>query len=147
MVVTEATYSVFGERGSIDILGWHPVTASGVVVEVKTSITSFEELQRRLDAKVRLAPGIIRERFGAAPGSIARVLIVDDTATNQRRVSRKEALFSVAFPMRSVALKRWLKEPAGDIGGLWFLSPTTGRSGIHGKGGTHRVRRPRSRPT
>jgi hypothetical protein len=55
---------VFGERGSIDLLAWHESSRTLLVIELKTELTSVEETLRRHDSKVRLAPGIARERFG-----------------------------------------------------------------------------------
>jgi transcriptional regulator with XRE-family HTH domain len=60
----EVTYSVYGERGSIDVLGWRPDEAALVVVEVKSDLTSIEQTQRKHDEKVRLAARIVREREG-----------------------------------------------------------------------------------
>ena len=51
----EVTFSRFGERGSVDVLGLHRASRSVVVVEVKTMIVSLEELLRSHDVKVRLA--------------------------------------------------------------------------------------------
>lgn len=68
-VVPELTYAVYREQGSIDVLAWHRSTRIALVVEVKTEITSLEELLRRHDAKVRLAPSLCRDRFGAAPSA------------------------------------------------------------------------------
>lgn len=144
-VATEVTFAVYGERGSVDVLGWEPVTASAAVVEVKTSIVSFEQLQRSMDVKVRLASGLVLERFGQRPMRVGRILVVDDTATNRRRVERQVELFAVAMPVGSVAVKRWLRRPSGALRGMWFLSPSTPRSGIEDPVGTHRVRRPRDR--
>jgi transcriptional regulator with XRE-family HTH domain len=45
----EVTYAIYGERGSIDVLSFHPPTAALLVVEVKTELASIEETLRRLD--------------------------------------------------------------------------------------------------
>lgn len=81
-VLTEVTYSEFGERGSIDVLAWHPGRRVLLVVEVKTEIASSEELLRRHDAKVRLGPKIARDRFGWAPTSSARLLVLGGSQAN-----------------------------------------------------------------
>jgi hypothetical protein len=142
-VATEVTFSVYGERGSVDVLGWEPASGSAAVIEVKTSIASFEQLQRSMDVKVRLSSGLVLERFGDRPRWIGRILVVDDTATNRRRVERQAELFAVALPVGSVSTKRWLRRPSGELRGLWFLSPSTARSHIEDPLGIHRVRRPR----
>ena len=66
-VLTEVTYAEWGERGSVDILAWHAATGRLLVIEIKTEIASAEELLRRHDEKVRLAPKLARDRFGVAP--------------------------------------------------------------------------------
>jgi ornithine carbamoyltransferase len=62
------------------------------VIEVKTEIASVEELLRRHDAKVRLAPRIAEARFGARPMVTARLLVVADSSTNRRRLERMAAV-------------------------------------------------------
>src|SRR4051812_35629681 len=69
----EVSYSIFGERGSIDILAWHAATATLLVIEIKTELGSIEGLLRPLDAKVRLAAGIARDRFGWHAGRVGAV--------------------------------------------------------------------------
>src|SRR5206468_2045260 len=54
-VMPEVSFSIFGERGSIDLLAWHPATRTLLVIELKTEIASVEETFRRHDVKVRLA--------------------------------------------------------------------------------------------
>ena len=47
----EVTYSVYGERGSIDLLAWHAPTRTLLVIEVKTELTSVEATLRKHDEK------------------------------------------------------------------------------------------------
>jgi hypothetical protein len=37
------TFSIYGERGSIDLLAWHSETRTLLVVELKSELTSIEE--------------------------------------------------------------------------------------------------------
>jgi len=46
-VVAEVSYSIFGERGSIDLLAWHPASRVLLVIEIKTELTSIKETLRR----------------------------------------------------------------------------------------------------
>jgi hypothetical protein len=57
------SYSVYGERGSIDLLAWHPAIRTLLVIEVKTEVSSVEAMLRKHDEKVRLAPRVAAERF------------------------------------------------------------------------------------
>ncbi len=70
----EVSFAVYGERGSIDLVAWHAASATLLVIEVKTELTSIEETLRRHDVKVRLAAGIVAERFGWKARRVARPL-------------------------------------------------------------------------
>jgi transcriptional regulator with XRE-family HTH domain len=124
----EVTYSQFGERGSIDVLGWRPTTRSLLVVETKSEIVSVESTLRKLDEKVRLAGSIGSERMawaqGSGPLAISRLIVLPATRTEYRRVDRHSALFDQACPMRGAAVRRWLREPIGTMAGLLFVTDT-----------------------
>ena len=49
VVPSEVSYSEFGERGSVDLLAWHPASASLLVIEVKSELASLEATLRKLD--------------------------------------------------------------------------------------------------
>jgi transcriptional regulator with XRE-family HTH domain len=135
-VLPEATYSEWGERGSIDILAWHPASRTLLVVEVKTEIASVEELLRRHDAKVRLAPRIAEARFGGRPTRIAKLLVVAESSTNRRRVARTRAVLEAAYPARGRRVRDWLRDPTGEMAGVLFL---TGHRGTRAR---RRIRHP-----
>ncbi|HET9456275.1 MAG TPA: hypothetical protein VFO78_02955 [Candidatus Limnocylindrales bacterium] len=71
-VAPEVSFSVYGERGSIVLLAWHPGTRTLLVIELESELTSIEETLRRHDTKVRLAGRIGRERFGWRAAGVAR---------------------------------------------------------------------------
>jgi transcriptional regulator with XRE-family HTH domain len=125
-VLAEVTFSVYGERGSIDLLAWHAATRTLLVIELKTELTSAEETLRRHDVKVRLAPGICRERFGARPAAVGRLLVVADTSANRARVARLESLLAGPYQSRGWALRQWLAGPTGPLGGVLFLNTNKG---------------------
>jgi hypothetical protein len=115
-VELEVSFSVYGERGSIDLLAYHPATRTMLVIEVKTELTSIEETIRRHDVKVRLGAQIAVERFGWSleRGWANRLLVVLDTSANRRRVARDDRTQrgvpdqrsghpSVAWPARRAA--------------------------------------------
>jgi transcriptional regulator with XRE-family HTH domain len=125
-VLPEATFSEWGERGSIDLLAWHEATRTILIVEVKTEIASAEELMRRHDVKVRLAPTIARERFGQTPVAIGRLLVVTHSPTNRRRVARLHPVLGGAYPNRGRDVRRWIASPHGSIAGLVFVQGSAG---------------------
>jgi transcriptional regulator with XRE-family HTH domain len=140
-VAIEATYSTYGERGSIDVLGFHEGTGALLVIEVKTELISAEQTLRKLDEKVRLAPSVALRRLNWSARHVSRLLVIEDASTARRRIDRHAALFEIALPARGAVVRRWLVSPLEPIAGIAFLSPGTGSSGIQSGGGRHRVRR------
>jgi transcriptional regulator with XRE-family HTH domain len=122
----EATYSHFGERGSIDIMAWHEATRVLLVVEIKSELVSIEATLRKLDEKARLAPVVARERWPGRASAVGRMLVLPSTTTERRRVARHSAVLDAALPLRSESLRSWLRRPAGQANGLLFLASTTG---------------------
>ena len=138
----EVTFNDYGDRGSIDLFGWHPETWSLLVVEVKSAIPDAQGTLAPLDRKVRVASKIARVR-GLDPKSVSRLLVVGDTSTNHRRIARFEALFGAALPDRGWAVRRWLAKPVGRISGVLFLPDSTGDGIRRSTAGRSRVNRPR----
>jgi transcriptional regulator with XRE-family HTH domain len=124
----EVTYSEFGERGSIDVLAVHPGLRLALVVEVKTEIASQEQMVRRIDEKARLAPKIVYDRYGWRPIAVSRMLVIEATMTNRRRVTALAPILDGAFPLRSDQARAWLRSPIGLCSGLIFVSPTRPRN-------------------
>jgi Holliday junction resolvase-like predicted endonuclease len=136
-VVPEATFSIYGERGSIDVLAWNPVTGALLVIEVKSVVPDMQAMLSTLDRKVRHAPAIAKSR-GWRVTSVSRVLVLPDDRTARRRIESHAATVDQVMPLRTVAVRRWLADPVGAIGGVLFL-PMPGRTTAR-----HRVGRPRS---
>lgn len=136
----EVTFSSYADRGSIDLLAWHPGTATVLVVEIKTELTSIEETLRTHDIKTRNALKIARERAGWEGRVAARLLVLPDTSTTRRRVNRHDLVLRRAYPITGVAAKAWLREPTGAIGILLFLPFTTATRGRCGPVSRRRVR-------
>jgi transcriptional regulator with XRE-family HTH domain len=118
----EATFSEYGERGSIDLLGLYPRHRAVAVCEVKSSIGSLEETNRMLDVKVRLIPKLTWERFGWRPTHVGRLLVLPDDSTIRRTVTRHAATMDSLYPARSRDVRAWLHHPDQPIRGIWFLS-------------------------
>jgi hypothetical protein len=126
-VVVEASFNHFGDRGSIDVLGFHAASQCAVVVEVKSDLTVVEETARRLDVKVRLASDIVLREFGARPSAIGRLLVLPRSTTAWRRIDRLRATFDAVLPGRTADARRWLLSPAGRFAGVMFVSSSTAR--------------------
>jgi transcriptional regulator with XRE-family HTH domain len=144
-VVVEASYSIYGERGSIDILAGHATTRSLLVVEVKSELTSIEELGRKLDEKTRLAQRqLCRERFGWPPIGVGRLLVLPDLGSARRAVARNAALLDRMLPARGPEVRQWLRRPGGDLSGILFVADTNPVGASVRRRGGQRIRRPRA---
>jgi hypothetical protein len=131
--LTEVTYSEWGERGSIDVLAAHQATQLAFVGEVKSEWGSIEETNRRLDAKVRLAPKLVENHFGWRPTALARVLILPDEMTARRIALGHRLTLESAYPARGREVRAWIRRPTGDLRGLWFLSEVRSRDHESGR--------------
>jgi transcriptional regulator with XRE-family HTH domain len=128
-VEVEVSYAIGRELGSIDILGCRALDRAAAMLEVKSEITSIEELGRRSDAKERLLQAIVESRWGFRPIHVARILVVEDRSSVRDRIARHATTFESTFPERTVAVRRWLRTPVGRLAGIWFLRPSNGRGG------------------
>ncbi len=144
-VAVEVTFNSFGDRGSVDIFGWHAATESVLIVEVKSVVPDSQATLMPLDRKFRLGLQIARDR-GLAGRSVSRLLVVADRTVNRRRVGRLESMFEAALPARGHAVRRWLKAPVGSLSGLLFLSDSPPGGVRRSTAGRQRVNPPRQRP-
>lgn len=117
----EVTFSEWGERGSIDVLAGHPPARAVVVIEVKASLGSLEEMNRTLDAKVRLAPKLARDRFGWAPSSASRLLVMPRDSSLRQFVEGHGATMASLYPLRGRQVRAWLRQPGSAMGGIWLV--------------------------
>lgn len=118
---TEATFNVYGERGSVDVIALHPATGIVLVVEVKSAIPELGAMLMTLDRKVRLAPRVALDQ-GWKPRSIGRLLVVADGRSTRRRLTEHAATLETAFPVRGWEVRRWLRQPTVEPrwSGLWI---------------------------
>jgi hypothetical protein len=137
-VSVEVSFSVWGERGSIDILAFHRLTRIVLVVEVKSVVPDSQATLHGLDRKARLAPEIARERGWACRG-VARLLVVGDSTTSRRRIAEFASLYAAALPDRGSQVRRWLRNPSGALAGLLFLPSATPDGLRRRHGGRQRV--------
>jgi transcriptional regulator with XRE-family HTH domain len=114
VLAPEVSFSIYGERGVIDILAWHEKTGSLVVIELKTAVTDVNELLGTMDRKKRLAAQVASER-GWNAKTVSAWLVVADTRTNRRRLDAHMAVIRNAFPDGTWAIRRWLRRPRETI--------------------------------
>jgi transcriptional regulator with XRE-family HTH domain len=110
VLAPEVSFSIYGERGVIDILAWHEKSGSLLVIELKTAIADVNELLGTMDRKKRLAARVASER-GWQPKTVSTWLIVANTRTNRRRLDGHMAVIRNAMPDGTWAIRRWLRRP------------------------------------
>jgi transcriptional regulator with XRE-family HTH domain len=136
----EVSFAVFGERGVIDILAFHPPTGSLLVIELKTELVSFEDLLMTMDVRMRHAERIARERSWT-PTSVSAWVVVAESKPNRRRAARHRALLRSAFPQDGRQVRGWLQRPEGSIRALSFWSNSTSGSASQSHAIRRRVRK------
>jgi hypothetical protein len=137
--VPEVTFSIYGERGAIDVLAWHEPTRTLLVIELKTEIIDVRELIGTLDRKRRLAPKIAVER-GWRPAAVGTWVILTEGRTNRRRFATHRSVLRVALPADGHAMRAWLTAPSGPIAALSFWPSTDGVGGTGRLAPVRRVR-------
>jgi transcriptional regulator with XRE-family HTH domain len=140
-VAVEVSFSIWGERGSLDVLAWHERTASLLVVEVKSVVPDSQAMLHSLDRKARLAPQLAGDR-GWECKNVGRLLVVGESSTSRERIARLRATYDTALPCRNVDVRRWLRQPMGQLGGLLFLRNASAGSTKRPSAARERVRRP-----
>lgn len=140
-VRVEVGFSNYGDRGVIDLLCWHAERRILLVIELKTELVDINALLGTLDRYVRNAAPAVKP-MGWRPLVVARLLVVGDSDVNRRRVRAHESLFAAALPDRIVAVRRWLRDPVGDLAGVIFFSNRHPRSTNAAVATVRRVRGP-----
>jgi hypothetical protein len=105
----EIRFNVYGDRGRIDVLAYHPLQQVLLVVEIKTLLTDAQEVLGRLDVKRRVGPIVAKER-GWKVAAVVPMLLVKEGSTARRRLAAHAALFA-SFGLRARAAMAWLRQP------------------------------------
>jgi len=139
VIAPEVSFSVYGERGVIDVLAWRAATRALLVIELKTEIVDVNELMGSIDRKRRLASRVGRER-GWDASTVSAMLIVAAGRTNRRRVAAHATTLGSALPLDARALRSWLTTPDVAVAGIWFWTYAPSPSTKHGLATVKRVR-------
>jgi transcriptional regulator with XRE-family HTH domain len=135
----EVSFSIYGERGVIDILAWHAGRRMLLVIELKTEIVDVNDLMGGVDRKRRLARDIARER-GWDPVAVSVWVAVAEGRTNRRRVERHVAVLRAKFPDDGRTVRTSLADPEAAIAALSFVSPARRGAQARGLATVRRVR-------
>ncbi len=136
----EVSFNIFGERGIIDLVLWHPGRRALLVIELKTELVDANELLGAMDRKRRLAWRVGRDR-GWDPATVSAWIVLAGSRTNERRVAEHRTILRAAYPSSGRAIGSWLRDPVGSIAALsmWSAHTATGPAVAP----TRRVRRVR----
>lgn len=140
----EVSFSVYGERGVIDIIAWQPEHRSLLVIELKTEIVDVNALVGGTDRKRRLANTVARDR-GWEPDTVSIWVIVAAGRTNRARLAAHRAMLRAAYPADGRMIGAWLREPRERIAALSMWHDVHGGGAIGGLASIRRVQAPRSR--
>lgn len=144
VVLPEWSFNHYGERGSIDIVAWHPGTRTLLLIEVKSRLDGVQELLHTFGRKVRLAPELLARERGWAAARVATMLVVSGSSAAREVVRRHATTFDAVWPERTLACRDFIGQPASGAtpfrGGIWFLATGAGRGATTASQG-HRVRR------
>lgn len=140
----EVSYSIWGERGVIDRLAFHPELRMLVVFELKADLGDPAGLVAQVDRYRRLAPEIARGR-GWEAATVSCWAVIADTNTNRRRLASHAELLRGSFSADGRQLADWLRNPVERVDGLTFLSYPHPRNGKQSLTAIKRVRVARAR--
>jgi hypothetical protein len=113
----EVSFNVWGERGVIDLLAWHPGQRALLIIEVKTEIVDQGELLSTMDRRVRLARQIVAPR-GWDPMTVSTWVVVARSRTTERQIAAHRTVLRSAFPDEIRGVHAWLAKPSGQIRAL-----------------------------
>jgi transcriptional regulator with XRE-family HTH domain len=120
-VLPEYTFSHFGERGSVDLVGWQPLAAALLLVEAKSRLVDLQDLLASTDRKRRLVPMLLASERGWRAASIGSVVVMPEGSLARNAVARHRATIGARFPGRTTEVRRWLANPRGPLAAVWFL--------------------------
>jgi hypothetical protein len=113
----EVSFSIWGERGVIDLLLWHPGRRALLIIELKTEIVDTGELLGTMDRRRRLAREIVEDR-GWDPLTVSAWIVVSPSRTNERRIAEQRSVLRSAYPAGAREMRRWLRDPVGSVAAL-----------------------------
>lgn len=117
VLAPEVSYAIYGERGVVDIVAWHPGRRAILVIELKTDIVDVNQLIGKVGEKARLIRRIVRDR-GWDPLTVSTWVIVASGRTNRGRLAAHQAVLRAAFPADGPRMRRWLADPADSVAAL-----------------------------
>jgi hypothetical protein len=123
--MVEFSFNDYGDRGSVDVLAWHPDCQALLVVETKSRLANLQETCRSLDTKATVVPRLAAQARGWRAVVVGVVLVLPECSREREAVARRASTFASTFPARALELRVWLRRPDHPLRGLWFLRNAT----------------------
>lgn len=144
-VRSEVSFNQYGDRGRIDLVAFHPVTRTLLMIEIKTAIVDAQAMLGALDVKARVGRAVARQ-LGWEARRVVPALVILDGSTARRHVRALEPLLT-RFDLRGRRAVDWLRQPDVPVNGLLFLTkfPSNAGSDVR-RAGRRRVRVPGANP-
>jgi HTH-type transcriptional regulator / antitoxin HipB len=117
VIAPEVSYAIYGERGVVDIVAWHPSRRAILVIELKTDIVDVNQLIGKVHEKARLIRQIVLDR-GWDPLTASTWVIVGAGRTNRARLAQHRVVLRAAFPTDARRMRVWLGDPSGPVAAL-----------------------------
>jgi transcriptional regulator with XRE-family HTH domain len=121
-VIPEFTFNHFGDRGSVDLLGWHEPTGTLLIVEAKTRLLDVQDLLASQDRKHRVVPMLVRRDHQWDVVRLCRLLVVERTTANRRVIAAHRATLGAAFPDDARRVITFLRRPDRSFSSIWLRS-------------------------
>ena len=102
--------------GWIDLLAFHPPTGTLLIIEIKTEIHDFGDIERSMDWYARGAWDAAR-RLGWRPKRVGSWLLVLATGAAEERIVANRQAIESAFPLRADAMTTLVADPASGVVG------------------------------
>lgn len=124
-VELEYAFSHFGDRGSVDVIGWRADARALLLVEAKSVLTNLQSMLSSESRKRRIVPDLLREERGWRAASYGSVIVAVGTSRNRSLIEAHERLFASAVPDRWDEVRSWIRRPVGPLRALWLVGPRT----------------------
>jgi transcriptional regulator with XRE-family HTH domain len=123
LVRVEVSFNHYGDRGRADILAFHPLLRTLLVIEIKSGLGDMQDTLGRIDVKVRLGGTLGREVGWADIAAVVPGLVIGDSRMARNIVAAHEALFA-RFDVRGRTALAWVRRPREPwpTGLLWFAN-------------------------
>jgi transcriptional regulator with XRE-family HTH domain len=123
-IAAEASFSVYGERGRVDLLAFDAATGKLYLVEAKTELSDLGDVLGVVDVRERLAARLGTERGWAVAAAIS-ILALADTPHNRGVVGAHAATFG-GWSRARLRIDRFPSSARRQL--LWIPAGAAGRS-------------------